>query len=340
MANRWKRRLPQTIDRLVDALGELGVGQDAETSLAIFGPGRGPSLCLEAALSKLYSDAPEAFPEAGRIGVESAPYGPIASVLGALVSPRRGVSGPGDLLSGAERGLLEELAPMLDFLQRSPYRRGYSRRSTFGSSLCATAALRLYARTMRKIGLPAFVILERIESFPERSLDLLRSLVGERLAGESIMILVAGADLPRYWKGQSPRSLEAAGPGPSAVAQAALRAADALCAPGSSGAPRARRRRRPAAPQARDSAALRGSPRACRGRHRIARCRGPRHLASRVRGAAPQPCGSARASSPTNSWKASCRTRATSPESAPSYTLPSPTSASSRGTSVRGYSRP
>ena len=49
------------------------------------------------------------------------------------------------------------------------------------------------------------------------------------------MILVVGADLPRYWKGQSPRCLEAAGPGPSAVAQAALRAADALCEPGSSG---------------------------------------------------------------------------------------------------------
>ena len=56
--------------------------------------GRGPSLCLEAALSKLYSDASRSFLRLAASSVESAPYGPIASVLGALVSPRKGVSGP------------------------------------------------------------------------------------------------------------------------------------------------------------------------------------------------------------------------------------------------------
>ena len=48
------------------------------------------------------------------------------------------------------------------------------------------------------------------------------------------MLIAVGADIPRYWKGPAPRSLEAPGPSPSAIAQAALRAADAMCTPGSS----------------------------------------------------------------------------------------------------------
>jgi len=220
----------QTIDSLVDALGELGVGQEAEATLAVLGPGRGPSLCLEAALAKLYSGDSRRFLRLAASAVENAPYGPIASALGALVLPQGGATGPGALLSGAERGLLEELAPMLDFLRRSPYRSGYSEQIDIRLGLCVAAALRLYARTMRSIGLPAFMILEGIEAFPARSLDLIRSLVIGRLSGEGLMIIVAGSDLPPSWRGQRPRLIEAAGPGPAAIAQAALSAADAICA--------------------------------------------------------------------------------------------------------------
>jgi len=224
----------QTIDRLVDALGDLGIGEDAGRALAVFGQGRGPSLCLEASLARLYADSSKRFLRLTASAVESSPYGPIASALGALVSLQRREESSDALLSGAERGLLEGLAPMLDFLRRSPYRRSHSSQINIRLSLCAAVALGLYSRTMRANGLPAFVILERIEDFPAPSLDLIRSLVAGQLSSEGIMLIAVGADLPRYWKGPAPRSLEAPGPSPSAIAHAALRASDAMCAPGSS----------------------------------------------------------------------------------------------------------
>jgi hypothetical protein len=224
----------QVIDRLVDAIGELGIGQKNDRVLAVLGPGRGPSLCLDAAVSKLYGDSARRFIRLSASAVESSPYGPIAKAFAAIVSPKRGVSGPGALLSGAERSLLEELWPMLDFLQRSPYRRGYSPQIGVRLRLCTAAALRFYAREMRSRGLPAFVIMERVESFPEQSLELILGLVTETLAGEGLTILAAGADLPSGWSGLGARCLEVPGPSSSAFAKAALRGAEAIGAPGSS----------------------------------------------------------------------------------------------------------
>jgi tetratricopeptide (TPR) repeat protein len=222
----------ESIDKFVDALGELGVGQDSDTPLALLGQGRGPSLCLDAALAKLYPDSAARFLRLRASAVEGAPYGPIARALANLVSPKKGVSGPGALLSGAERGLLEELTPMLDFLLRSPYRRGYSPQIDMRLRLCTAAALRFYAREMRAGNLPAFVILEGIEGFPDQSLALVLSLFQENLSGEGIRILAVGAELPNAWKGAPPRCLEIPGPSPQAIAQAALRAAEAMCASG------------------------------------------------------------------------------------------------------------
>jgi hypothetical protein len=225
---------PRAIDLIMDALGELGVGQGADSPLALLGPGRGPSLNLEAALARLYSDASPRFLRISASAVENTPYGPVAGALGALVSPHKGEAGPGALLSGAERGLLEELSPLLDFLQRSPYRRDCPARIDIRLRLCAAAALRLYARTMRKSCVPAFVILERIEDFPSRSLDLILGLAREQLSGEGIVVLAAGSALPPAWKEGRPRVLEVPGPSPSDMADAALRSADALGDPGAS----------------------------------------------------------------------------------------------------------
>ena len=119
---------------------------------------------------------------------------------------------------------------MLDFLRRSPYRRSHSSQISVRLGLCAAVALGLYSRTMRANGLPAFVILERIEDFPAPSLDLIRSLVADQLSSEGIMLIAVGTDIPRYWKGPAPRSLEAPGPSPSAIAQAALRPPPMRCA--------------------------------------------------------------------------------------------------------------
>jgi hypothetical protein len=220
-----------SVDKLVDALGELGVGQDMDTALALLGPGGGPSLCLEAAFAKLYPETKGRFLRLRASAVECAPYGPIAGAFAALVVPKAGQAGHGALLSGAERGLLEELTPMLDFLLRSPYRRGCSPQIDIRLRLCTSAALRFYAREMRALGLPAFVVLEGVELFPDPSLSLVLSLFAENLAGEGIRILAVGSDLPKGWSGPSPRCLEIPGPNPSAIAEAALRAGESLCAP-------------------------------------------------------------------------------------------------------------
>lgn len=224
------------VDKLIDALGALGVGQEGEAALAVLGPGKGPILCLDAALAKLYGEAAPRFLRLRASAVESSPYGPIAGAFASLVSPKRGVSGPGALLSGAERGLLEELRPMLDFLLRSPYRKACSPQIDIRLRLCTAAALRFYAREARAAGLPAFVILEGIERFPDPSLALIIGLVAETLAAEGIAILAAGSELPKSWRSLPPRSLEISGPSPTSIAQASLRAAEALCSPGSSSA--------------------------------------------------------------------------------------------------------
>ncbi|MGA2546874.1 MAG: hypothetical protein ABSF43_10025 [Rectinemataceae bacterium] len=224
----------QAVDRLIDTLGELGVGQNTEAILAVLGPGRGPSLCIESALKKLYPDSCSCFLRFSTSAVENPPFGPVVGSFAALISSKTGVSGPGALLSGAERGLLDELQPMLDFLQRSPFRRGCSPQFGVRLRLCTAAALRFYAREMRANGLPAFVILEGIERFPESSLELVIGLVANNLDDEGLIILAAGAELPLSWTGATPRSLVVPGPKPSAIAQAALRGADAICSPGTS----------------------------------------------------------------------------------------------------------
>lgn len=220
-----------SIDKLVDAIGELGVGPGAETSLALLGPGRGPSLCLEAAFAKLYPDSAGRFLRLTASAVEDSPYGPIAWALERLASPRKGMAGPGSLLSGAERALLEELAPTLDFLLRSPYRRDYSPQIDTRIRLCTAAALRYYARAMHADDLPAFLILEGVEAFPRRSLALILGLFSEGLAAEGIRILVVGSGLPESWEGIQPRCLEIPGPSPDALAEAALKAAAAMFTP-------------------------------------------------------------------------------------------------------------
>jgi tetratricopeptide (TPR) repeat protein len=219
------------VDKLVDLLGEFGVGQDAEAGLALLGPGRGPFLCLDAALAKLYPDSAGRFLRLRASTVEGSPYGPIAWALDRLTSARARGPGLGSLISGAERGLLEELASTLDFLLRSPYRRDYSPQIDTRIRICAAAALRYYARAMRAAGLPPFIILEGVDIFPRRSLALILGLFGEGLAEEGIRILALGAALPEHWDGAPPRRLELPGPGPEAVAQAARKAAEAMCSP-------------------------------------------------------------------------------------------------------------
>jgi hypothetical protein len=217
-----------SVEKLVDALGELGIGQEADASLALLGPGRAPQVCLDAALTRLYPETSRRFLRLRASAVEGSPYGPLARAFAALLSPQ-GLGSKGSLLSGAERDLLENLRPMLDFLVRSPYRRGCSAQLAIRLRLCTAAALRFYARQMSALGLPAFLVLEGIDHFPARSLELVLGLFEEGLAAEGIRILALGTELPKAWKEEiAPRYLEIAGPTPVAIAQSAIRGAEAI----------------------------------------------------------------------------------------------------------------
>jgi hypothetical protein len=220
------------VERLVDALSAIGIGQSAEGAVAVLGPGRGPALCLDSALASLYGPRAARFLRLRASYVDGAPYGPLASGLAGLVSPRRGASGPGALLPGAERGLLEDLGPMLGYLLRSPYRMGGSAQFDVRLRVCTAASFRYYAREARAEGLPPFLLLEGVERFPGPGLSLVLGLAAELAATEGLVVVAAGAEPPRSWEGLSARSLEVPGPGPAAIAEASLRAAEAIGQPG------------------------------------------------------------------------------------------------------------
>jgi hypothetical protein len=205
-------------DRIASALGSLAEG----AALAVLGPGAVPLLGLEAALTRLFQDSSPRFLRLSASTVERSPYGPLAGAFASLLAS-----------SGA--GPDSELSPMLDFLLRSPYRRGCSEQFRIRLRLCVAAALRLYARRMRALGLPPLVLLDRIESFPEPSLALMLGLADEigadEIGAEGITIIASGSKLPPSWTGPIPRCIDVAGPDHEAMARAAVRCAEAIGAP-------------------------------------------------------------------------------------------------------------
>lgn len=215
----------------LDALGGIVTGQDPGTAIAVLGPGAEPFRCLGFALSKLYPAPARPFLRLRSSAVENPPYAPLTESLDELLASYRGGPGPGSLLSGAERALLEDLAPVLEFLGTSPYRHRCSPGIDVRLGICAAAALRLYAREMRSRSLPALVILEGIERFPRESLSLVLELVGKRLRDEGIVLVACGERLPRAWADLAARRVEVSGPGPSDMARAAMAAAEAAGEP-------------------------------------------------------------------------------------------------------------
>jgi hypothetical protein len=211
----------------LDAVGGIVTGQDPEAAIAVLGPGATPSRCLDSALAKLYPAPARPFLRLRSSAVENPPYAPLTDALAELLASYGGGPGPGSLLSGAERALLEDLAPVLEFLGTSPYRHRCSPGIDVRLGICAAAALRLYAREMRSRSLPALVILEGIERFPRESLSLVIELAAERLRDELLVIVACGSRLPESWAGLAARRVEVSGPGPMDMARAALAAAEA-----------------------------------------------------------------------------------------------------------------
>lgn len=221
----------RAIGRLEDEIGELGVGDSPLGCIAILGPGSQARRYLDTALERLYKADAGGFLRFRAAADEISPYGPIVEGLARLVAPSAMRPGPAELLSGAERGLLEELAPILDFLRRSPYRAGYSPTLDVRFRLRAAAAFRLYARERRYHSLPAFVVLEGIERFPPETVALIADLLLGKQAEEGIAVLAAGSALPPYWPAGGTRRATMSAPAPSVIARAAREAAEYLRSP-------------------------------------------------------------------------------------------------------------
>jgi hypothetical protein len=130
-------------DAVMDAVGEIVTSPEDESAIAVLGTGSAAIRCLDAALGKLYPAPGRPFLRLRSSVVENPPYSPLTQGLAALLASFGGGPGPGALLSGAERGLLEELAPVLDFLGKSPYRHRCSAGIDIRLGICAAAAFRL-----------------------------------------------------------------------------------------------------------------------------------------------------------------------------------------------------
>ena len=196
-----------SLENLIDELGELGVGESQGRFLAILGPGRGPIEALDAALGRLYPDQAGGFMRFRASTVSSSPYGPPLDGLSKLETLEKAGAVSTALLSSADRGLFEELRPILDFLARAPFREGYSAALDVRLKVCAAAALRLYARERRSRSLPAFVILDGIDRFQPRSRELARLLLEKALVEEGISVIAVGAELPPGWPLEAARRL-------------------------------------------------------------------------------------------------------------------------------------
>ncbi len=211
------------LERFIDEVGRHGIGETGTSLLLAIGPGDSPERHLDAALRVLYGEESVAFQRLRAAANTPAPFGPFLTALAAPLPATFAA-----LLSAPEKAMFEELTPVADFLAASPYRVGYSAAIRTRVKLLAATRLKLYARSLRARGLPAFLILEGLERFPQESVELVRELSVEGLGDESLIVLAA-AERPPLGLGLSrPRILAAPPPAPSVVADAARRGAEAL----------------------------------------------------------------------------------------------------------------
>lgn len=221
----------RAIERIVDEIGEQVLGEGRSRCVAVLGPGGTAGVQLEAALETLYKGEAAGFLRLRAPACSGLPFGPVVEGLASLAVPSAELR-QAEFLSGAERGLLEELGPMLELIRRSPYRQVYSATFEVRLRLRAAAAFRLYARERRSRSLPPFVLLEEVERFPPESIALLADLIGGKLADEGLSVLASGRALPEGWPSVPLRRAAVAGPSPSAIAKASREAAEAMGEPG------------------------------------------------------------------------------------------------------------
>lgn len=226
-----------SLARFVEEIGRHAAGESAADILVAVGPGSVPARLLDAALASRYGESSESFLRLHAAVGSPSPYGPFLSAF--ALPPHEEALG---LLSEEEGRLLSELAPIADFLRSSPYRQDYSETIKTRLFLYAAARLRLYARELRAQGLPAIVVLEGLDRYPEACLALARrllragggealggeALLGEGLGSEGIVVLGTAALPPEGLEGLRTRTLSAPPPSPAALAAAAKSGAEAL----------------------------------------------------------------------------------------------------------------
>lgn len=213
-----------SLDRFIDEAGRHGIGESESDMLVAVGPGSAPERILDAALSALYKEEADSFLRLHAAVGSPSPYGPFLS--GFALPPGEGGLG---LLSSPERKVLEELAPIAEFLRSSPYRQDYSQTIRTRLFLYTAARLRLYARERRAQGLPAIVVLEGLDRYPAPCLELTRRLLlDEGLQKEGLVVFGTAATPPEGLEGVRSRTLSAPPPSPATIAAAAKSGAGAL----------------------------------------------------------------------------------------------------------------
>jgi hypothetical protein len=196
------------LERVIDELGALGIGNSPARALVILGPERAPIEVLNAGLDYLYGPKAKTFLRFRSSTVSSSPYGPLLEGFSILGDWAAALPDPLLFLSKAELVLFNELKLILDFLSRSPFRAAYSAALDVRLRICTMATLRLYARERRTASLPAFVILEGIDRFSPVCLALSRLFLEETLFEEGVSVIALGSKMPEQWPLDTSRRLD------------------------------------------------------------------------------------------------------------------------------------
>ncbi len=215
-------------EAVTDEVGALVTGQEDYEALCILGPGRSASSCLDAALDRLYPSPAHPFLRLRSSVVENHGYSPIVQGFSQLLSSIKSEQAYSSLVSSAERALLDELAPIIEFLGKTPYRGDFSQGFATRLGICASSALRLYSRIMQSRSLPALVILDGVDLFPDECVCLIQNLLQTKTHDEFLSLIACGSRLPECWNRAQTRIIDVSGPGPEEITEASLRAAEAL----------------------------------------------------------------------------------------------------------------
>jgi hypothetical protein len=209
------------LERFIDAAGNHIIGESKTPLVLAIGPISVAEDYLASALFSLYREAADSFLWLHAVVNEAAPYG---AFLKSFAEPPSAADLA--LLSAPDRTVIEELAPLIRFLDSSPYRCNHPPAIQTRVRLYVAARLRIYARARRQAGLPAVLVLAGLDRFPALGMELVPGLLGEDLRNEGLVLLGTARETPPALRGLRPQVITAPPPSPVSLAESALAGAE------------------------------------------------------------------------------------------------------------------